>query len=143
MVSGNSNSIFVEILTYSKPARNQSLYHYQLLTEVRAVLILVTSRLVSRLRFLIGFKPLLIFYTVPASLLNLQSNSRGSSPVDISMSLSPELIDIIIDNLHNDKRSLTSKQWVTSCRFHLFSKMTVTPHRIPSLLHFLESHPTT
>jgi hypothetical protein len=63
------------------------------------------------------------------------------------MSLSPELIDIIIDNLHNDKRSLsacclTSKQWVTSCRFHLFSKMTVTSHRIPSLLHFLESHST-
>ena len=63
------------------------------------------------------------------------------------MPLSPELIDIIIDNLHNDKGSLsacclTSKQWVTSCRFHLFSKMTVTPHRIPSLLHFLESHST-
>jgi hypothetical protein len=63
------------------------------------------------------------------------------------MPLSPELIDIIIDNLHNDKRSLsacclTSKQWVTSCRFHLFSKMTVTPHRISSLSHFLESHST-
>jgi hypothetical protein len=61
------------------------------------------------------------------------------------MPLSPELIDIIIDNLHNDKRSLsacclTSKQWVPSCRFHLFSKITVTPHRISSVLHFLESH---
>ena len=61
------------------------------------------------------------------------------------MPLSPELIDIIIDNLHNDKRSLSaccliSKQWVPSCRFHLFSKITVTPHRISSMLHFLESH---
>ena len=61
------------------------------------------------------------------------------------MSLSPELVDIIIDNLHNDKHTLsacclTSKQWVASCRFHLFSKMTVTPNRIASLLHFLESH---
>jgi hypothetical protein len=76
--------------------------------------------------------------------LSCPSRSLLSSP-DISMPLSPELIDIIIDNLHNDKRSLsacclTSKQWVSSCRFHLFSKITVTPHRISSVLHFLESH---
>jgi len=61
------------------------------------------------------------------------------------MSLSPELVDIIIDNLHNDKHTLsacclTSKQWVASCRFHLFSKMTVTPHRLPPLWYFLDSH---
>ena len=63
---------------------------------------------------------------------------------------SPELIDIIIDNLHNVKHSLripacylTSKQWVASFRFHLFSNMAVTPRRIHSLLHFLESHSRT
>ena len=61
------------------------------------------------------------------------------------MPLLLELIDIIIDKLHNDKHTLsacclTSKQWVPSCQFHLFSKITVTPHRISSVLHFLESH---
>jgi hypothetical protein len=75
------------------------------------------------------------------------SSSPSSLGPDISMPfrLSPELIDIIIDNLHNDRHSLsafclTSKQWVASCQFHLFSKMTVTPLRIPSLLYFLESY---
>jgi hypothetical protein len=61
------------------------------------------------------------------------------------MPLLLELIDIIIDKLHNNKHTLsacclTSKQWVPSCQFHLFSKITVTPHRISSVLHFLESH---
>jgi hypothetical protein len=63
------------------------------------------------------------------------------------MSLSPEINDTIIDFLHNDKPSLcacclTCKQWVSSSRFHLFSKITVTPARVGSLLLSLESAST-
>lgn len=46
--------------------------------------------------------------------------------------LPPELVDIIIDHLHNDKRSLAAcslvcKEWRSSARYHLFANITLKP----------------
>ena len=55
--------------------------------------------------------------------------------------LPPELVDAIIDHLHNDKRSLAScslvcKDWRYSARYHLFANLTLKPTKAndPSLL---------
>src|ERR1700729_2042647 len=85
--------------------------------------------------------------THPQSVFSCWLTKAKNSSYNVSMSLSPEINDTIIDFLHNDKPSLcacclTCKQWVSSSRFHLFSKITVTPVRIGSLLLSLESAST-
>jgi hypothetical protein len=49
--------------------------------------------------------------------------------------LPPELVDIIIDHLHNDKRSLAAcslvcKEWRSSARYHLFANLTLNPTKV-------------
>lgn len=58
--------------------------------------------------------------------------------------LSPELIDIIIDHLHDDKSSLnawglTSTQWLASSRYHLFSEISLSPSSVTNFLEFITS----
>jgi hypothetical protein len=58
--------------------------------------------------------------------------------------LPPEVIDMVIDFLHSDKRSLaacslTCKMWLSSSRFHLFSKVLLsTKNRISSFAALFE-----
>lgn len=58
-------------------------------------------------------------------------------------SIPPELIDRIIDHLHNDKRALsacalTCHVWLTTARYHRFTTVTLVPARIRSFLDLLE-----
>ncbi|KAI0782947.1 hypothetical protein C8Q75DRAFT_488679 [Abortiporus biennis] len=56
--------------------------------------------------------------------------SHWSNTNNPSTSLYPELVDIVMDHLYNDKTSLSRcslvcRSWLSSCRFHLFSTMSV------------------
>lgn len=64
--------------------------------------------------------------------------------------LLPEIVDMVIDHLHNDKPSLfacaaVSRRWLPACRFHLFRTITVDDvgdqADLKNLLSFLRSHP--
>lgn len=57
----------------------------------------------------------------------------GFMAVSSDISIPPELFDMIIDHLHDDKHSLATcgricRQWVPSSRKHLFSSITLTPY---------------
>lgn len=57
--------------------------------------------------------------------------------------LFPEIIDVIVDNLHTDKSSLracglTARTWLPSSRYHLFAKVTLRPSNILSFTKLLE-----
>lgn len=56
--------------------------------------------------------------------------------------LPPEITDVIIDYLHDDKQSLLAcnqicRQWRPACRYHLFSKIEVIPQNLNRLLEIL------
>ena len=56
----------------------------------------------------------------------------------------PEIMDLIIHHLHDDKLSLracsiTCKQWLPSSRYHLFSKMILSPFNVDKFRKLLET----
>jgi hypothetical protein len=62
----------------------------------------------------------------------------------MSLQLGPETVDIIIDQLHNDKLSLracglTCKQWLPSSRYHLFSEVFISPSNVDKFRKLLET----
>ena len=65
------------------------------------------------------------------------------------MHLPPELTDYAIDFLHNDvyslsSCSLTSRSWLPSARFHLFTSLSISnPHSLAHISHLIVSDPYT
>lgn len=61
-----------------------------------------------------------------------------------AFSLPPEVVDTILDHLHDDHRtlrqcSLVSSQWLPTSRFHAFSSVTLTTANLPDFLELLNS----
>lgn len=61
----------------------------------------------------------------------------------MTLELPSEIIDLIIDHLHDDKRSLRAcsqicRQWRPACQYHLFSRIEITPQNIALLLKILK-----
>ena len=73
--------------------------------------------------------------------------SAGTSTVintvAFASTLLPEIIDMIIDQLHADRKSLsacslTCKNWLTCSRYHLFSQVVLAPRDFSAFISFIE-----
>ena len=55
-----------------------------------------------------------------------------------------EIVDLVIDNLHNDSSSLRvcgllGRSWLTSSRYHIFSSINLSPRNVESFLKIVDN----